>query len=230
MKRFILLFTLVAAFSMINAQKVTNILLVYDGKLYYLDGQSFEFPSNPPPAIQFPLVIQFTNNGDVLNAGDSMKMAMIIEGETKLVLSITLDKAMQPGDTTIINLQGLQVPTSEFKASNTWCFDIIKVYRSGVEQEISEPACANFTVSTGIAEVSRVETMVYPNPAKDVISIKNTNNATVYIYNILGKMVRKIDSTSDLLQVNVSDFSNGMYFIKIQNGNNVETKKILINK
>ena len=43
-------------------------------------------------------------------------------------------------------------------------------------------------------------------------------------------MVRKIDSTSDLLQVNVSDFSNGMYFIKIQNGNNVETKKILINK
>lgn len=38
MKRFILLFTLVAAFSMINAQKVTNILLVYDGKLYYLDG------------------------------------------------------------------------------------------------------------------------------------------------------------------------------------------------
>ncbi|HPX59654.1 MAG TPA: T9SS type A sorting domain-containing protein [Bacteroidales bacterium] len=230
MKRFILLFTLVAAFSMINAQKVTNILLVYDGKLYYLDGQSFEFPSNPPPAIQFPLVIQFTNNGDVLNAGDSMKMAMIIEGETKLVLSITLDKAMQPGDTSMINLQGLQVPTSEFKASNTWCFDITKVYRSGVEQEISEPACANFTVSTGIAEVSRVETMVYPNPAKDVISIKNTNNATVYIYNILGKMVRKIDSTSDLLQVNVSDFSNGMYFIKIQNGNNVETKKILINK
>lgn len=72
--------------------------------------------------------------------------------------------------------------------------------------------------------------MVYPNPAKDVISIKNTNNATVYIYNILGKMVRKIDSTSDLLQVNVSDFSNGMYFIKIQNGNNIETKKILINK
>lgn len=130
MKRFILLFTLVAAFSMINAQKVTNILLVYDGKLYYLDGQSFNFPSNPPPQIQFPLVIQFTNNGDVLNAGDSMKMAMIIEGETKFALSITLNKAMQPGDTSMIDLQGLQVASSEFKASNTWCFDITKVYRS----------------------------------------------------------------------------------------------------
>jgi hypothetical protein len=215
---------------MINAQKVTKILFINNGQAYNLDGLSLTFPANPPAQLQFPLVIEITNNGDALNAGDSMKMAMIIEGETKFALSITLNKAMQPGDTSMIDLQELQVASSEFKASNTWCFDITKVYRSGVEQEISEPACANFTVSTGIAEVSRVETMVYPNPAKDVISIKNTNNATVYIYNILGKMVRKIDSTSDLLQVNVSDFSNGMYFIKIQNGNNVETKKILINK
>jgi hypothetical protein len=230
MKRLILLFTLVVAFSMINAQKVTKILFINNGQAYNLDGLSLTFPANPPAQLQFPLVIEITNNGDALNAGDSMKMAMIVEGETQLTLTITINKEMESGATTMIDLQKLQVPGNIFKSSNTWCFDITKVYRSGVEQEISEPACANFTVSTGIAEVSRVETMVYPNPAKDVISIKNTNNATVYIYNILGKMVRKIDSTSDLLQVNVSDFSNGMYFIKIQNGNNVETKKILINK
>ena len=57
----------------------------------------------------------------------------------------------------MIDLQEL-LASSEFKASNTWCFDITK-FIVRVEQEISEPACANFTVSTGIAEVSRVETM-----------------------------------------------------------------------
>jgi len=230
MKRLILLFTLVVAFSMINAQKVTKILFINNGQAYNLDGLSLTFPANPPAQLQFPLVIEITNNGDALNAGDSMKMAMIVEGETQLTLTITINKEMESGATTMIDLQKLQVPDNIFKSSNTWCFDITKAYRSGVETNVSDPECATFTISTSVAEVSSVATKVYPNPAKDFINIENTNNASVYIYNTLGKVVRKIDNASDFLNVNVSDFSNGMYFIKIQNGNNVETKKILINK
>ncbi len=230
MKKIILLFALGFAFLMTNAQKVTEIYFVNGDKIYKLDGLSLNLPSNLPPQVGFPLAIEITNNGDVLNPGDSLKMLMIMEGETKLTLTITINKELESGGKTMIDLTKLQVPSSELKGSNTWCFDIPTAYRSGVEKNVSDPYCATFTTATSIAEISNIQTVVYPNPAKDVIKIENANNASISFYNTLGQMVRKIDSKSDFLNVNVSDFSNGLYFIKIQNGNNIETKKILINK
>jgi hypothetical protein len=71
---------------------------------------------------------------------------------------------------------------------------------------------------------------VYPNPAKDFISIESTDQdqiSTVQVFDVLGKEVMNTRIQNNRL--NVSNLSKGMYILKINsvNGNGI-TKKVII--
>ncbi|WP_157207411.1 T9SS type A sorting domain-containing protein [Mariniflexile maritimum] len=70
---------------------------------------------------------------------------------------------------------------------------------------------------------------IYPNPAKDYISIesKNTKISSVEMYNVLGA---KVISEKALVnnRLNVSHLSKGIYMLKVNAENGSATKKILI--
>ena len=72
---------------------------------------------------------------------------------------------------------------------------------------------------------------LYPNPAKNSFSIMNKNNFTIEqirIYNLLGKLV--YNTTENRTSISTSSLVNGVYFVKLKNGNQFITKKIIINK
>ncbi len=231
MKKFILLSFLFASFAFANAQKVTAIAFISGDRAMNLDGLTLNLPANPPEKIQFPLAIFFKNTGSVLNAGDSMSLAMIVDGETQLTLNIKLGNPLEEDSAGYITIQNLTIATSMFKETNTWCFNITAAYRSGVEIVLDEPLCATFTIGTvNVNEIAVATPKVYPNPARDFVNIENANNSTISIYNMMGQLVRKVESTSEILQINTSDFNSGIYMIKIQNGESIQTKKIQVNK
>lgn len=64
---------------------------------------------------------------------------------------------------------------------------------------------------------------IYPNPTSSVLNIKTTDSNlpdSYVVYNMLGQVINNvtINGVSDL-QINTSDISNGMYFIKISKDN-----------
>jgi len=72
---------------------------------------------------------------------------------------------------------------------------------------------------------------LYPNPAKDVVNIdvdKAQLPESYVIYNSLGQIMvqKKINSESDL-NINISIFSNGIYFIKVQKENQTKTLRFV---
>lgn len=69
---------------------------------------------------------------------------------------------------------------------------------------------------------------VLPNPFTDFIRIENAENAAVEIFDSLCK---KVFATENLISntINTAQFSSGLYFVKIQKDNNVETKKMIKN-
>ncbi len=73
---------------------------------------------------------------------------------------------------------------------------------------------------------------VYPNPAKDVLYIKNTNNAQSYVLisNIIGQTVKRVDLKSETTKVNISDLESGVYIYTLYENNKVSTSKKLIKK
>ena len=73
--------------------------------------------------------------------------------------------------------------------------------------------------------------MIYPNPANDFVKLSAVSGqlSVVKIYNCLGMMVEEIEVNSNEIEINVSNYNSGVYFIEIntENGNNI--KRIIKN-
>ena len=78
------------------------------------------------------------------------------------------------------------------------------------------------------ADALDFEIHVYPNPATNLITIDNTENAIVSIVHISGKSIRTILCKENVTKVDVSEFERGMYLLQIKKDGVVLTKKISI--
>ncbi len=67
---------------------------------------------------------------------------------------------------------------------------------------------------------------VYPNPATSQITIINADSKPITIADISGKPVKSITAETGTVQVDISDLSGGIYFIKAANGASL---KLLVN-
>jgi len=80
---------------------------------------------------------------------------------------------------------------------------------------------------------------VYPNPSRGKVRVgyqlAAKSQATVSVFNIEGRIVKQINFTSanapsGNIDMDVSDLSNGTYFVKIKSGNQSVTQKLIIEK
>lgn len=69
---------------------------------------------------------------------------------------------------------------------------------------------------------------LFPNPAQDLLTITNAEQAEIRIFNILGQELLKTTALSSNETVNVSAFQSGSYFVKISKDGKTTTKKLLI--
>ncbi|QQR97533.1 MAG: T9SS type A sorting domain-containing protein [Sphingobacteriales bacterium] len=72
---------------------------------------------------------------------------------------------------------------------------------------------------------------VYPNPAQDILHIEATKNqnTNIDIYTIDGKLIQQnhMDTNSSLKSINIQDFKNGTYVIKLYNADFVSFEKFI---
>lgn len=85
---------------------------------------------------------------------------------------------------------------------------------------------------TGISDKEETSFQIYPNPAEEIINIIPVNeikSGTLTICNILGEEIynQKINAL-DRISINVSTFSNGIYFASILSEGNKSTRKIIV--
>lgn len=89
------------------------------------------------------------------------------------------------------------------------------------------------------AEGVILQTLVYPNPAKDrvnlEISMLQATKANISVVDMLGREVIKLGDVSlasgnNLVEINTSALSNGAYFVKIMSNDGITSKKISINR
>lgn len=69
---------------------------------------------------------------------------------------------------------------------------------------------------------------VYPNPASNLIHIANEAGAQISVYNIAGQEVMAIESAEANESINVAALSEGLYIVRVANGNEVFTAKVNI--
>ncbi|MDR1182893.1 MAG: T9SS type A sorting domain-containing protein, partial [Bacteroidales bacterium] len=87
----------------------------------------------------------------------------------------------------------------------------------------------------GISDIEKNNTInIFPNPAQDKIQIisEETPLTAIEIINIQGQVIHrgKIDFKRNL-EVDISSFSSGMYFVRLTNSMNlISIQKIILNK
>ena len=75
------------------------------------------------------------------------------------------------------------------------------------------------------------EVEVFPNPASEIVTILNTytaQNTSVSIYDVMGRIVKKLDFKGKELRFSVENFQPGVYYLKISEGKKQTTKKLIV--
>lgn len=92
------------------------------------------------------------------------------------------------------------------------------------------------TILVGVEDIVNVNDItIYPNPANDKLTIDNKAQAkiqSIVIYDAIGRIVNQIDEIEPNAQstIELSNWSEGIYSVVIQVGNDTFTKKITIVK
>jgi len=83
---------------------------------------------------------------------------------------------------------------------------------------------------------------VYPNPVheSDILSVKldvqSEHNSSIELLDVLGNQVMRIPLSSNnskqdlIISIPISGLNNGMYMIRLYNGEHILTEKVIINR
>ena len=111
---------------------------------------------------------------------------------------------------------------NSYYISNTNFIPVIS-YHLNIDKE-------KFDTANYITTKNDIISKIYPNPANDNITIqlKNVDQATITLYNLVGQEVKSVTSSNLETTVNVSDLQPGIYIIKIDQKGKRFTSKISI--
>ena len=84
-------------------------------------------------------------------------------------------------------------------------------------------------VITKVEEVvTKRENALYPNPTHGSFIIELAEESNISIFNMLGQEMMHMDKVSGIQQISLENSPRGLYFVRIQSGNNTEVKKLII--
>jgi gluconolactonase len=84
-----------------------------------------------------------------------------------------------------------------------------------------------------LTSVSRLKTnnlKMYPNPAKNIITIQNDANVVLTVLNLLGQPVIQKFLPANNNSIDLSNISNGMYIFKLKEKNRTISRIVVVNK
>ena len=109
--------------------------------------------------------------------------------------------------------------SDECNGKDGWYIDEIIVYNCSQTLSINDVDFLNKNID------------IYPNPSAGIFNIemKNISDFHYEIFDISGKSItNKIEVTLNSFEINLSKYSHGIYFLKLQSNEGVITKKLIV--
>lgn len=144
--------------------------------------------------------------------------------------------------TTVPALTGSVIPSQTLTALNgliadgTWTLTVDDPYNGdgGTINSVKLQIC-NIQVPLAIEDTTFSNLKIYPNPTTGFVNIDLGNqnlesNSIVKLFDIQGRMISTKEMKTAIDNVNISNLSDGVYLITIENGSSRTTKKIVLAK
>ncbi len=110
-----------------------------------------------------------------------------------------------------------------------YCYTVTSEYSICGESDPSNEACIEIII--GVNELDATEANLYPNPARDQITITALEMNRLHIVNYVGQVVydQEFDS-SNSKSLNTANYQSGVYVARIYTEKGVITKRFVINR
>ena len=83
---------------------------------------------------------------------------------------------------------------------------------------------------TATEEYQALDFKLYPNPTSGQITIAWEGMQKVVVYNALGQALLNKETSGDMLQLDLSGFENGLYWIKVMAQNGTAIRSFIISR
>ena len=142
--------------------------------------------------------------------------------------------------------------TLRFTASNTTAFDVtsdllvvrfdlskgsintndFKTYKALLNGKAANVELKSSALGLSSLKASENAVSIYPNPTSGLLNIVANEKSTVEITDLTGKQMMFVTSlnANEKQEINISDFSNGIYIVKVYNENFNSIERIVVNK
>jgi len=215
--------------SELNTDKAKATFFLISGFTPYYTGTTVTVPVTITPYVTgtFKLhvvVIEKTTTGNVASNGEtSFKHVMMDMLTGGAGLDINLTNGINYTNTFTQNMSGTHVEEMSD-------LQVVVMVQENTSKVIYQSAESDVSLYTGIETNNDNSISVYPNPASDEINIANAENADIMLYDVFGKLVASASAIDNIFQLNTSGLAKGTYVIKITNGENISTHKVVIVK
>jgi hypothetical protein len=134
------------------------------------------------------------------------------------------------------SLTYLDVHPSTTAPTTTWKYFVTAEFQDSLNPAppmLCEPSSDTITITfpaVGINDPTNNSLSLYPNPANDVVNIVSTNDIkTIEVLNYIGQTIyTNMNVNLKKVQLNVTSFKAGVYFVKITTTSGIKTTKITV--
>ena len=194
---------------------ISNCVPVYKTPVMHLHGTAdgtVPYGANPLPSLSLvPETMNFWRNvHGCTTTTDSTRIFDAVPGD-----NITIDRFVYNSCTTNNALELWRLNGADHVFLYPPVNDILEsaeVWRFFLRFQHTNPATAGIEA---LADLKRI----YPNPAKEVLTIESSKPMQAVIYDSFGKKHGEMNLNTGENQIHVGNLTNGMYFIKTQGSN-----------
>ena len=137
------------------------------------------------------------------------------EQGTPVGYNIYINNELVEENYTELTYQNTELANELYSAGGDNVIMVVALY----EDEKTSVGVGNI-FSSGVNVIEKEESTfsIYPNPAKDVVKISSISaqSSVVRIYNVMGMMLDKVEVNSDNLEINISDYTPGVYLFNVE--------------
>lgn len=117
-------------------------------------------------------------------------------------------------------------PVISFGASGTHAYSLVVQNACGTD---THNGTVSVNICTGVEELNKDVISIFPNPTNNLVNVSGIENAqTITLMDVTGKIVYTNNNLStDVLTIDLSNASNGLYFMQVKTDNGTDTYKIV---
>ena len=206
----------------------------------YLEGTECTVTATPIQRYDF---VSWTENGNVVSTESSYTFT--VTSDRTLVANfempmVEITATVDPEEAASISGTGTyeygSTVTLTLNRNEDWAFQNWTEDGEVVSEELSytfiatasRNLVAHFMYTEGVGEQSASQTLVYPNPVNDKLTVEAKeaiNN--VEIYNLMGALVYSHKDNTNKVEIHTADLPSGIYFIRLTGNKISETRRFV---